>query len=92
MQERRSFLDLDLAEPRRHRHNVVLDHEAPQLGDAVAIIGNQRGAARGETAAAFWAERPVLLRRQRGEPGFLGPAVRELQVCYFLQIIRRVRQ
>ena len=54
------------------------DDEGAQLGDPVAVVADQRRSVGRHAAAARRAEGDLLLARQRGQPRFLGPAVRQL--------------
>ena len=86
LQERRRLDDLHRAEPVGHGDDVVLANERVQLGDAVAVVADQRRPARRHAAAARRAERDLALRRDRAQPRLLGPAVRELVARHPLDV------
>jgi hypothetical protein len=88
LQERRRLDDLHRAEPLRHGDDVVLLYEGRQLGEPVAVVAHQRRAAGRQAAAARRAERQVALSRQRRQPRFLGPAMRQLVAGHVLDLGR----
>ena len=86
LQERRRFDDLHRAEPVGHGDDVVIANERVQLGDAVAVIADQRRPARRHAAAARRAERDLAVCRDRAQPCLLGPAVGELVARHALDV------